>query len=411
MTAAAPALPDPSASQALLIGVSVYHRMAKKRQLPAVEANLSRLSGLLRDPRVWGLPPANCTVLHQPDSDEVVIGALRDAVKRCEDTLLVYYAGHGLTEPLIDQDLHLALPETYEPGGTQLALQYKYVRRELRLATKIPRKAVVLDCCWSGLALQATMGQDDIAQAAAIEGTAVLTASAATSTALSPPGEACTAFTGALVDMLDRGVPNGPRLLDVSTLYQHLHTRLGSAARPLPQLGVSGTGSDIVLTLNTAWRQGGTAAGTSTANGTESENGPGNGTGVGAGTAAGTGHVRADHGAAPGRPPGPHLPQTPHSPQPPPLTGEAARELVKEAVRTGRYADARALLLRAAESGDLESVGDLAADLRRERRYEEAAALERATGAAQVRDVLRGLREADRAGRAPAPVRDRTGHP
>lgn len=97
-------------------------------------------------------------------------------------------------------------------------------------ATAVPQKVVILDCCWSGKALKgATMGADDLAAIAAVKGTAVLTACASTAKALSPAGEDCTAFTGALTQILYEGIRGGPAN-STSQPFSKAWT-VGSAAR------------------------------------------------------------------------------------------------------------------------------------------------------------------------------------
>jgi len=249
-------VPDPRHSRALLVGVSEYPRLPPDRWLPTVAAGLHRLVEVLRDDRVWGLPEQNCTVLDQPPDSDTVITALRKAAKEARDALVFYYAGHGLVDPAIaDEQLHLALPQSYEPGGTHMALSYAHVRREFRVsARQAQRRLVTLDCCWSGKALGTTMGGDDIVGETAIEGTAVLTATAATKKALAPAGEQYTAFTGALIDTLVSGIDDGPELLDLGTIYRHLDAVQSGRGRPRPQFGGTGIGMGMTWTRNVAWR-------------------------------------------------------------------------------------------------------------------------------------------------------------
>jgi hypothetical protein len=352
-----PRLPDPAASRAVLVGVSRYTEMPPNRQLPAVENNLQRLSALLSDPRIWGLPPEHCVVLHQPENANAVVTSLRTAAQEATAALLFYYAGHGLVDPLIDDDLYLALPSSIEPAGTHLAVRYRQVRAELQRAAMVPQKVVLLDCCWSGKVLKGTaMGANDLAAVAAVEGTAVLTACASTAKALSPAGEPCTAFTGALTDVLDQGIPEGPREFDVGTLHQSLEHRLGSQNRPRPQLGTSGSGSGIVLARNAAWQDDAPAADARTAEASPSQ------------------AVTVP---------------------PPPVGGN--KRLLQELLRLGRYQEAYELRLHLAEAGTADATRDLVIQLRREGHYQSAAELERtAPGSAAALRLVRQLRQGRR---------------
>ncbi|WP_338137789.1 caspase family protein [Streptomyces anulatus] len=93
-------LSDPERSEAVLIGVHDYTTL---ENLPAVAQNLEGLRAALTDPEVWGLPDTACTVISQPRSIGDVLDIVREKARRAEDTLLVYYAGHGLTDPHTDE--------------------------------------------------------------------------------------------------------------------------------------------------------------------------------------------------------------------------------------------------------------------------------------------------------------------
>ncbi|MGW7409191.1 caspase, EACC1-associated type [Streptomyces sp. NPDC054833] len=243
-------LPEPTASQALLIGVHTYEHLI---DLPAVEANLTTLAETLTDPSVWGLPPSHCTILSQPRSVQDVLDPLIHSARQASDTLVVYYAGHGLTDPNTDE-LYLALPGT---DGERMftALPYDWVRRAVldRLVTA-RRKVVILDCCFSGQALVGGMsGTEQMADHARIAGTYLLTASAETRKALAPPGERFTAFTGELITVLAEGIAGGPALLDMDTVYRHLHRQLAAKSRPLPQQRNRNAGGQVALARNRAF--------------------------------------------------------------------------------------------------------------------------------------------------------------
>jgi len=242
-------LPDLARSEAVLVGAHAYGTLP---DLPAVARNLDGLRGVLTDPAVWGLPPERCTVLAQPSSAQQVLDTVKEAAARATDMLFVYYGGHGLIDPHTDE-LYLALPDSVH-DREYTALRYEYLRRAvLEPAAGVRRTVVVLDCCYSGRALIGrTSASDEIADRAAVEGTCLLTASAETRAALSPPGETYTAFTGELITALGEGIPGAPELIDMNTLYRHLHRTLAAKSRPLPQQRNRNTGGLIALARNRA---------------------------------------------------------------------------------------------------------------------------------------------------------------
>jgi hypothetical protein len=240
-------LSDPDASRAVLIGV---HSYAELPDLPAVKRNLTDLRDALTDREIWGLPPEHCAVVEQPDNAGAVLNAVLTAGRQAEDTLLVYYAGHGLIDQHTDE-LYLTLPGS-DPEFPATALAYTFLRRAIRDSrVRALRKVMILDCCYSGRALEGGMGAA-MADRTVTDGTHVLTASGATERAWSPPGEQHTAFTGELITVLDKGIPDGPPLLTTDTIYRHVHTELRAKGRPLPHQHNRDAGGDIALARNRA---------------------------------------------------------------------------------------------------------------------------------------------------------------
>ncbi|WP_052398339.1 caspase, EACC1-associated type [Streptomyces sp. NRRL F-5123] len=246
------ALSDPATSRAVLIGAHDFQHLTN---LPAVEHSLTTLAELLGHPLVWGLPAAHRPLLTQPPNAHTVIDVLEEAAAGATDTLVVYYAGHGLIDHHGD-GLVLALPSS-RPGRSDTALRFEDVRRTILDARVTARKKVViLDCCFSGLALSgemaATAPSSRVADHALIEGTFLLTATAGGATALSPPGDKYTVFTGELIDVLAKGIPGAPPLLDMETIYRELRSRLSARGRPVPEQRNRNQGGLIALARNRA---------------------------------------------------------------------------------------------------------------------------------------------------------------
>ncbi|MEU3480824.1 caspase domain-containing protein [Streptomyces sp. NPDC033754] len=238
-------LPDPGASRAVLIGTSRYDHL---EQLPAVSNNLTALADLLHGPLSLRMPAPHVTVVENPPDPATVMNPLRQAAAEATDTLIVYYAGHGLIDP--HDALALALPHT-QPGRIETSLAYDWLRQIL-LDSRAQRHIVLLDCCYSGRALGRMSASQGLADQAAVEGTYILAASAETRTALAPVGAAHTAFTGALLETLRHGIPGGPPLLDLETIYRHLRLTLEARAHPVPQARNRNTGARVALGRNQA---------------------------------------------------------------------------------------------------------------------------------------------------------------
>ncbi|MGW0814285.1 caspase family protein [Streptomyces viridiviolaceus] len=242
-------LSDPARSRAVLVGV---HHYTALEDLPAVAANLEGLRSALTSGDVWGLPEEACTVIAQPAGIAHVLDTVRENGRLAEDTLVVYYAGHGLTDPHTEE-LYLALPDS-DPEREYTSLRYEYLRRAvLDPGGRARRTVVILDCCYSGRALLGQMSASShVAEQTVVDGTCVITACAETRLALSPPEETYTAFTGELITTLVEGIADRPDPIDMESLYRHLHRRLSARSRPVPQQRNRNSGSLIAIARNRA---------------------------------------------------------------------------------------------------------------------------------------------------------------
>ncbi|MET9793776.1 caspase family protein [Streptomyces canus] len=239
-------LPDPGASRAVLVGTSRFEYL---EPLPAVANNLRALADLLCSPLSLQLPAQHVTVVEDPAAAHTVVGAVRQAATGASDTLIVYFAGHGLVDA--QDQLVLALPHT-EFGRIETGLPYDWVRQVLLLDSRAERHVVILDCCYSGLALGRMSAGTGLADQAAVEGSFLLAAAAETRTALAPVGETYTAFTGALLEALRRGIPGGPALVDLGVLYRHLRVSMEARGHPVPQARDRNSGAQVALGRNHA---------------------------------------------------------------------------------------------------------------------------------------------------------------
>src|SRR5215472_4906117 len=135
-------LPDPARSRVVLIGVANYRKL---NPLPAVHNNLTALASALRSEKLWGLPPEHCAVVEDPETSEEMLDPLVDFAQNSTDTLLLYYAGHGLVDPW-RSELHLTRPGS-DPRRMHTAVPYNQVR-DVLLSSSATRRIVILDCCY-----------------------------------------------------------------------------------------------------------------------------------------------------------------------------------------------------------------------------------------------------------------------
>jgi hypothetical protein len=203
-------LPDPDHSRAVLIGTANYRHL---EPLPAVARNLESLAVLLRDPRGWGLPAAHLAVVLDPPNADAMLEAVHRAARAATDTLLVYYAGHALT----DDDLLLTLPGS-DTERLFRSVRFSDVRREVAAAHK---KAVILDCAYQGPPPDVDVPDGW-----------VLAAGPGNELAPAPHHSA---LTGELLTVLARGIPDGPETIDTDTLFLRVRHQLRARQRAEPR--------------------------------------------------------------------------------------------------------------------------------------------------------------------------------
>ncbi|MFI6847558.1 SAV_2336 family protein [Kitasatospora sp. NBC_00085] len=205
---AGPEFPDPARSAALLIGVSGYRALQSP---PGVEQALEDMRSVLTSSNSWNLSTDRCQTLLDPSSPEMVLDALRAACDRADDTVLVYFAGHGVTSGARGTDTLLALDDT---AGLLLS------RLSAVLARKPPDRVVLLmDLCGSsraGAHLGYGSPESDFY-------------------ALSTHDVNATEHSLLLADhlfgLLQMGLPGAPELLDFPTVAAGVHRDAASGMR------------------------------------------------------------------------------------------------------------------------------------------------------------------------------------
>lgn len=207
-------LPVPDRSRAILIGASRFDDL---ESLPAVHNNLHDLKAALSDNDTGILPAERIMVVDDPRSPGEMMQDLRRAALQADDFLLVYYAGHGVRDQRRNERLYLAVRETEHDGPAGTAVSFEDVRDVIE-DSRARTRVLILDCCYSGMAVGAMSGGAVDAQEIAVGGTAVVTSSPPNKIALAPPGDRHTAFTGELITLLRNGsgLPGEQLTVDVA---------------------------------------------------------------------------------------------------------------------------------------------------------------------------------------------------
>jgi uncharacterized membrane protein HdeD (DUF308 family) len=243
-------LPDYSRSRAILIGTSNYQD-PQFPPLPAVANSLRGLREVLTDPGLCGWPAERTTVLKNPPDVRRLMQNLRRLAQDTEDVLLVYFVGHGTI--LRRGQLCLVLTDTEADDSDITGLEFERVREAL-LDSPARTKIVILDCCYSGRAIEALSGTAAVADSTDTHGVYTLTASDHTAhvVALDQQADAYTSFTGELLDLIRTGVADGPEMLPLGLIYLNLRHRLQARGLPAPNQRGTDTADRYAFTRNAA---------------------------------------------------------------------------------------------------------------------------------------------------------------
>lgn len=225
---------DPARCRIVLFG-SFQYEDERLADVPQIAANLRDLAAVLTDPQIGGFPSESCITLPPQATIRDVGQALGRAAKQAEDLLLFYFAGHGITTGR-PRALHLALHDTDVDAVGYSALRFETVR-ETFVESPARNRVVILDSCFSGLAIGTTLAADEqeVLGQLEINGTYTLASAPPNETAQVLSGETHTAFTGRLLTLLREGSPSAGLHLTLQDIYQHLHARLRAESLPLPQ--------------------------------------------------------------------------------------------------------------------------------------------------------------------------------
>ena len=241
-------LPDPSASQAVLIGAGSFTD-DNLAPLPSVPAGTRALGTLLTAPdREGSFLPASTQTVIDPTRIEL-LDTIEKAADAADDVLLFYFAGHGVLTP--HGELALAGRDT-RFGADHTSASWESVRRILS-RSRAHRTLVIIDACFSGRAVAEAMGPLS-GMIDPPDGTYVLASTGPNQASLAPSEAPFTNFTGALIELLEEGDPAAPEYLTIDAIYRQLYARMRAGGYPVPQKRTTGS-NDLALGRNPAYRQ------------------------------------------------------------------------------------------------------------------------------------------------------------
>lgn len=214
--------------QALVVGVAGSAQGEDRAFAQSLDSQLAFARALERG--MPGLAEDDLAVLPEPLHGSEVTGRIAEfnlahdedaRAGRTRPGLLFYYCGHGMAHE--DGRLYLSTVESVDDdlnrARTGLALA-DVLSAARATAWRRPRVVCILDCCFAGLALEEP----------AAERAHLLLAVARDVMATHDSDKAePTHFTGALVDVLHRGVPGAGEWIDLETLHREAAAALVAA--------------------------------------------------------------------------------------------------------------------------------------------------------------------------------------
>ncbi|WP_405396231.1 caspase family protein [Microbispora hainanensis] len=229
-----------SGTRAVLVGTGSHIPGSRLPNVPAVEGTVRDFAACLVE--CCGLPGSQVRTVTDPRDPEAMDSAIRACAAEAEDVFLLYYVGHGVLSP--SGELHLATMATVDltrGRAASQALEFSAIQDAIarcRASTIV----IILDCCFSGRAQLADVG----------EGYLIASATGET-TALAPKDAPHTLFTGHLIRLLRDGDPDGPPVLTLDHVAARLHRALRERHRT-PVIRSAGRSAELPLAVNPAYR-------------------------------------------------------------------------------------------------------------------------------------------------------------
>ena len=247
---------DPDKSRAILIGASKFPEDPENiPELPAVRNNVKDLKRLITNPDIIGIPPENVrTLLDELYPSDVARQLAREA-RKASDTLIIYYAGHGMIGRWPPK-FYLAVGSTIDDDVDYTALEFDKVRSAIN-ESGATKKILVLDSCFSGRALDFMGQKTSLMQSNLdIKGTYAIASAPGNQPAIAPEGAQYTAFTGELLHVLKEGLEIEKETLSLKDIYEHIRAQFRSRpGLPEPQQAHIQDAVDIQVARNRKFRE------------------------------------------------------------------------------------------------------------------------------------------------------------
>ncbi|MGF1615177.1 MAG: caspase domain-containing protein [Gammaproteobacteria bacterium] len=218
---------DPQGSIALLIGISAFPKDPKNfPDLLEVQHNVDDLQKVLLDEKIVGFTDVRPLV---NENSDVIGHAVMKAAEAAEDTLFLYYAGHGIVK---SGHFYLTGSNSIEEAIAFSGIKFETLSQAIN-RSPARRKILILDSCFSGRAIQDMASGSGIIEANIdeLEGGFTLASAGKSQTApaISPSGR-YTGFTDVLLTVLREGLEPAKEWISLQEFCDEV--KKGASRRP-----------------------------------------------------------------------------------------------------------------------------------------------------------------------------------
>ncbi len=230
---------DHSHTKAILIGNSEYPHWPKGN-IQNIVVNLKKLKTVLCNSDLVGIKdhPDNYIELLNYNKVDILV-KVNDLIDKCnfEDTLIIYYAGHGLLDLSDMKKLYLATGDTRD-NGTKFTCISSDELKEPLMKCKAGNKIMILDCCFAAKAagLQSDAASLGISYWGNTEGVYFLMSSDVDVPSRFDPKDSTipTFFTQKLVQTISEGSDSGREIWTLDELFLVMKQKWDKSIAPEP---------------------------------------------------------------------------------------------------------------------------------------------------------------------------------
>lgn len=228
----------PEETKVILIGISDFPKDPDglPKLPPSIKYNLLGLEQLIINPAIIGVPSQGISKLYNEKNASTIIEKIAEESSKANDTIFIYYAGHGLIGNNT-LEFYLAAGNSSVEMSEFNAIPFKTIGQAIN-CTNARKKILILDCCFSGRATSPFMSSKSMLldNKLDIEGTYIIASAGQNELAIAPPNDKYTAFTGELINVLHEGIDNGKKVITLQEVYDQIRLNLQKRRSYLPDL-------------------------------------------------------------------------------------------------------------------------------------------------------------------------------